>query len=66
MQSELGLPRIILAVYPRLSSEEGAKYRDSSMRIGRTCMSTLSLFFIALFRKETDGLRKLPPLDYYA
>ena len=32
MQSEAGLPRIILAVYPRLSGEEGAKYRDSFMR----------------------------------
>ncbi len=40
MQSEAGLTRIILAVYPRLSAEEGAKGHDFSMRTGLTCMST--------------------------
>ena len=44
MQSEAGLPRIILAVYPRLSGEEGATDRDSFRRTGRTCMSTRSPF----------------------
>ena len=57
MQSEPCLPRIIHGDTPpkakqreecphtRLSGEEGAKYRDSFMRTGRTCMWTRSLFF---------------------
>ena len=61
MQSEAGLPRIILAVYPRLSGEEGAKYRDSFRRTGPACMSTPSLFFRTLSRPFQQPLKNHPP-----
>jgi hypothetical protein len=63
MQCEPYCPRIILGDTPPKAKqreecphiraacgEEGAKYRDSSMRTGRACMSTPSLVFCALNR----------------